>query len=103
MTNSTNIPYAFRRGGQTLFQPRGSRLDVSTPEKRLALAVLSDAIRQVRHGGHGAADDEAWFASDAADRPFAFLAICQALGLDADYLRRGVRRLRSGSAHAHAA
>jgi hypothetical protein len=67
------------------------------------LAVLSDAVRHVRHGGAGAADDEAWFASDAADRPFAFLVICQALGLDPDHLRRGLGRPHRSTTHAHAA
>jgi hypothetical protein len=103
MMTAPTIPYSFRRGGQTLFQPAGPRLDVSTPEKRLALAVLSDAVRHVQRGGHRAADDEAWFASGATDHPFAFLSICQALGLDPDHLRRGVRRLGRGTAHAHAA
>ena len=103
MTTSQNVPYSFRRGGQPLLLPTGPRLDVSTPEKRLALAVLSDAVRQVRHGGDRAADDEAWFASDTTDHPFAFVAICQALGLDPDHLRNGVRRLRHGTPHAHAA
>lgn len=101
MTTTPNIPSSFLRGGRTLFQSAAPRLDVSTPEKRLALAVLSDAVRRVRHGGHGAADDELWFASNAADHPFAFVAICQALGLDADHLRRGLRR--HGAPHAHAA
>jgi hypothetical protein len=103
MTTSPNIPYSFRQGGRTLFQSTGSRVDVSTPQKRLALAVLSDAVRQVRQGGPNATDDEVWFASDAADHPFAFVAICHALGLDADHLRRGIRRLRRGTPHAHAA
>jgi hypothetical protein len=103
MTMMPNIPSSFLRGGRTLFQAAAPRLDVSTPEKRLAFAVLSDAVRRVRHGGHGAADDEPWFASNAADHPFAFVAICQALWLDADHLRRGLRRLRPGPPHARAA
>lgn len=103
MTTSHAIASSFRRGGRALFQPMGPRLDVSTPEKRLALAVLSDAVRHVRQGGLGAADDAAWFASDAADHPFAFAAICQALGLDADHVRHGVRRLRGGALPARAA
>jgi len=77
--------------------------DVSTPERRLALAVLADAIRHVRYGGGGAADDEAWFASDAIDHPFAFLAVCESLGLDPDHLRRGVRNLHRPAVRAHAA
>lgn len=93
MTNLANVPYSFRRGGRILFQTAGSRLDVSTPERRLALGVLADAVRQVRLGGELAADDEAWFASPATDHPFAFLSICEQLGLDPEHLRRGLRRM----------
>lgn len=100
--SAQGISYSFRQGGRMLFQPTGPRL-VSTPEKRLALAVLSDAVRHVQHGGIGAADDEAWLASDAADHPFAFVAICQVLGFAPDHVRRGVRRLRESTPRARAA
>ena len=103
MTNSTTVPYSFRRDGRILFQTTGPRVDVSSPEKRLALAVLADAVRQVRAGGHGAADDEAWFASPGTDHPFAFISICDVLGLDPDHLRRGLRRMHRRTPVAHAA
>ncbi len=103
MTDSTTVPYSFRRDGRVLFQTTGPRLDASSPEKRLALAVLADAVRQVRTGGSGAADDEAWFASPAADHPFAFVRICEVLGLDPDHLRRGLRRMHHRAPHARAA
>jgi hypothetical protein len=93
MTNSANLPYSFRRGSRILFQAAGPRLDVSTPERRLALGVLADAVRQVRLGGERAADDEAWFASPATEHPFAFVAICEQLGLDPEHLRRGLRQM----------
>ena len=80
-----------------------SCLDLSTPEKRLALAVLADAVRKLRQRGIGAANDEAWLGSDADDHPFAFVAVCQVLGLDPDHVRRGVRRPRGGTPRAHAA
>ena len=35
---------------------------------------------------------EAWFASDDADGPFAFVTICYSLGFDPAYIRRGLRR-----------
>jgi hypothetical protein len=103
MTNSARLPYSFRRGGRILFQTAGPRLDVSTPETRLALGVLADAVRQVRLGGPQAADDEAWFASPATDHPFAFLAICERLGLDPEHLRRGLRRTHRRTCVMHAA
>ena len=103
MTNSATLPYSFRRNGRILFQTMGPRLDVSSPEKRLALAVLADAVREVRDGGHRATDDEAWFASPAVDHPFAFVPICEVLGLDPDHLRRGLHRMHRRAPHAHAA
>jgi hypothetical protein len=62
------------------------------PEKRLMLAVLLDAIIQLRRpGSTGAAEAAAWIAGDgAADQPFSFRALCEALGLDPAYLTRGV-------------
>ena len=103
MTISANVPYSFRHNGQPLFQTMGPRLDVSSPEKRLALAVLADAVREVRKGGAHAAEDEAWFASPEVEHPFGFLPICQALGLDAEHLRRGIRQMPRHAPHAHAA
>jgi hypothetical protein len=103
MTTSPSLSYSFRRGGQLLFQTPPPYLDVSTPERRLAFAVLSDAVRHVREGGARAAEEEAWFTSDATDHPFAFVAICHVLGLDPDHLRRSVRRLHRRLPHAHAA
>ncbi len=73
------------------------------PEKRLQAAALDDAVAVYqRH----AVDErsrrrilfvelEAWFASDAADGPFTFVAICDSLGLDPDYIRRGLRQSRA--------
>jgi hypothetical protein len=62
------------------------------PEKRLMLAVLLDAIIQLRRpGSTGAVEAAAWIAGEgAADGPFAFRALCEALGLDPVYLTRGV-------------
>lgn len=62
------------------------------PEKRLMLAVLLDAIIQLRRtGSTGAVEAAAWIAADgAADEPFSFRAVCEALGLDPVYLTRGV-------------
>jgi hypothetical protein len=74
-----------------------SRLTLQ-PEKRLMLAVLENAIaellkvrgRAVTSLPRRARDVEEWIASDAADWPFAFVNVCGALGIDADYLRAGV-------------
>jgi hypothetical protein len=74
------------------------------PEKRLQLATLADAVatfrRSVgvdrRRARHRLAEVDAWFASDAADGPFTFVAICDSLNIDAAYIRDGLERWRRG-------
>jgi len=68
------------------------------PEKRLQVAVLADAVHEFhRWAGDGRtrarrlfAEVEAWFASDDADGPFAFVVICDSLRLDPGYIRQGL-------------
>jgi hypothetical protein len=69
-------------------------------EQRLLLAVLEDAVHTLQryadasdsHGRRLFLDALAWFRSDETSSPFAFVTVCEALGLDADYLRAGLRR-----------
>ena len=88
---------------------RGS---VATPEKRLLLAVLEEAVgtyqRHVTPTDERSlallADVEAWFASEDSGWLYSFVAICDVLGLDATYVRSGLglwthtRRSRSSEA-----
>lgn len=68
-------------------------------EKRLMLAVLERAVDDLRtyamvptgRGSRIHLDVQAWFASSAAG-PFDFEGICQAVGLDPDFVRKGLRR-----------
>ena len=62
------------------------------PERRLLAAVLFDAVLQLaRRGSAGAADAVRWIRNrDDDDMPFSFTAACEGLGLDADYLARGL-------------
>lgn len=84
--------------GDGLFD--GARIQ---PEKRLQLAVLTDAIAIFRRragvarreGQQPLAEVELWFASDRADEPFAFVTICDSLGIAPAYIRRGLRRWRA--------
>ena len=77
----------------------GARLQ---PEKRLQVAVLADAVLTFHRwaGNERAralrlfAEVEAWFDSDEADTPFAFIGICNSLSFDPTYIRRGLRRWR---------
>jgi hypothetical protein len=70
------------------------------PEKRLMLAVLLDAVecfqkypfarrskvtRQVE-------DKEDWIFKDDQEWPFSFINICEAVGIDPQYLRNGLSR-----------
>ena len=87
-------------------QRRVGRLRVSalpstkilTPEKRLMLAILQDAVDYVRKGFHGslerctrpARDAAEWMWSEDHTSPFSFQAICDLLDLDANALRQGL-------------
>jgi hypothetical protein len=62
-------------------------------------AVLEDAIHcfQKSQGTNAARlvkDAEQWFFADEQRWPFSFVNICAALGLNVEYLRTGLQRLR---------
>lgn len=70
------------------------------PEKRVMLAVLEDAIACFQkyltaRDGKGKAifrDAEAWIVEDDRDWLFSFTNICEVLGFDPQYVRRGLMR-----------
>jgi len=72
------------------------------PEKRLQVAVLADAVLTFRRWlgvehprpGRLFAEVDGWFASEDADGPFTFITICDSLGFDPAYIRRGIREGR---------
>jgi len=72
------------------------------PEKHLQLAVLTDAVAtHVQTGTLRTSRDQRlfaevaeWFACDVAAGPFSFVGICDSLGIEPDYVRSGLRRLR---------
>ena len=71
-----------------------------TPEKRLLLAVLEEAVGTYQRYASAPrldgrdravlADVEAWFASADSHELYSFVAICDALGLEATYVRSGL-------------
>jgi hypothetical protein len=71
---------------------------IATPEKRLLLAVLEEAVgtyqRHVtdtdRDGRAVFADVQAWFASEDGAWLYSFVAICDVIGLDPTYVRTGL-------------
>lgn len=72
-------------------------------ERRLMLAILEDAVDCYRK--HAAARDhrarqlfteaEAWIEDQDASWLFSFQNICDVLGLEGDYLRGGLRKLKA--------
>ena len=82
--------------------PLGSAVSRSKPlqgERRLMLAVLGDAVDCYRKGRRARdpatrllfAETRAWMESTDRRAIFSFESICDALDIDADYLRRGLR------------
>jgi hypothetical protein len=71
---------------------------VWTPEKRLAAAVLRDALVVVRDAGGDAArrrvvaEDTRWIFSNDSTWPYAFVPLCHLFGIDPGWVRRMVRR-----------
>jgi hypothetical protein len=69
------------------------------PEQVLLLAVLKDGIETFQRllnakttaGKRQFRETEEWIWSDESDRVFSFIHVCEMLGLDPDYLRRGLR------------
>lgn len=72
------------------------------PEKMLMLAVLEDAVFCLkknllipsRKGRRLLRETEDWICEEDNEWPFSFKNICEVLGLDPDYLRRGLTRWR---------
>jgi hypothetical protein len=68
--------------------------DPGSPEKRLRLAVLLNAIADLRRGAASPAGDEAarWVRGEVVgtDASFSFRAICEALDLDDQRLTRAL-------------
>lgn len=71
--------------------------------KRLMLAVLSDAVRcfqayadaRNRTGRLRFAEAEAWILDRKAEGPFAFVTICDSLGIEPNCMREGIRQFGS--------
>ena len=74
--------------------------------KRLMLAVLSDAVRcfqayaDARNPAERLrfAEAQAWILDHKAEGPFAFVTICESLGIEPNRMREGIRQF--GSLHA---
>jgi len=76
--------------------PGSHRDTTDAPEKRLMLAVLLDAVVQLRNSGSASITEvESWIRDgDASDEPFSFTNVCAVLDIESSYLRRGLLALR---------
>jgi hypothetical protein len=82
------------------FHSTAAGLGSGRPEAALMHAVLEDAVNCVRYGLRTtdrrkqrlAREAEEWLLSDDAEWPFSFLNICTVLGLEPQYIRRGLQQ-----------
>jgi hypothetical protein len=81
------------------------RKTLPEPEKRLMLAILEDGIQcyfDNLHAGGGKKrrlfeDAETWIVASDDDWVFSFESVCDALGLNPEYVREGLLRWREKS------
>jgi hypothetical protein len=75
------------------------------PENRLMLAVLEEALVTFQRGLNSPVPErrkrfcevDRWVCDRDSDWPFSFENICQTLRIDPDYIRAGLRQLKSQS------
>lgn len=91
---------------EQVFSPAADAARHWTGERRLLLAVLRNAVEEFLRHRHARTtrgkrlfrETRDWFWSREHNRLCAFETICAHLQLDADYVRRGLRRLLDTSA-----
>lgn len=80
------------------------------PERRLAIAVLQTVLHDCESASTGGDDDGAmprnpvararamaYVMSDDRSWPYSFENLCETVGLDAEYLRRGIQAVHGGA------
>jgi hypothetical protein len=75
------------------------------PEKRLMLAVLEDGIACFQkyvaardsRGKKYFQETEEWVLEEPSERLYSFANVCETLGFNADYLRRGLMRWKAAA------
>ena len=87
--DEASVPDAFLP--EQYFDRLSSRT-TDTPEKRLMFAILVDAVIQLqRRNTPVALEAERWIRGDDDEEPlFSFQDVCDALGIEAGYLARGL-------------
>lgn len=62
-----------------------------SPERRLAMAVLIRAVRDVRSEDvYEQEDASQWFLSATREHPYSFVCLCEGLGYNPDWVRKKV-------------
>jgi hypothetical protein len=82
-----------------------SRRDDSAiaPVKRLMMAILEDALRCFQNNADARSgprkrlfsEAEQWLCADKSDGPFSFDTVCETLGIEPQFLRKGLRDWRN--------
>jgi hypothetical protein len=75
----------------------------ASPRNRLMLAVLEEALITFQRGLNSPRAEQRrhfyevdrWVASDDTDWPFSFENICGCLRIDPDYIRKGLKKLKT--------
>lgn len=73
------------------------------PVKRLMLAVLEDALRCFQNNANAKtglrkrlfAEAEEWLCGSSGDGPFSFDTVCETLGIEPEFLRKGLVEWRA--------
>ncbi len=80
---------------------RSSPHTTDAPEKRLLFAVLLNAIIQLRsRDARDVIEAETWIrCNETTDSPFSFDNICEMLGIESNYLARGLLTWRNRPTH----
>jgi hypothetical protein len=103
MTNQTEMINFSSSSPLAVPSPAVTERIQSQPECRLLWAVLENAVDTYmknaaatgRRGKRLFQEAEAWIMQDDPTWLCSFISICHVLGLDPDYLRRGLRRWRA--------
>src|SRR5208283_1324555 len=82
-----------------------SRRDDSTirPVKKLMMAILEDALRYFQNNADAKggprkrlfSEAEQWLIGEGGEGPFSFETVCETLGIEPQFLRRGLRDWRN--------
>jgi hypothetical protein len=99
-SNSANSFFCYRSDvvDDLFFMDSCRRSNFSIPEKSLLFAVLADAVETYQQSAFSNSrrkqvlfrEAEEWFSRDEGDYLFSFKGICEALGFDCAFLRRGL-------------